>query len=65
MRDGHRGEYHALVTAGDVLQKLAAFLALLFQVIGDDSREVVALILPPLVEQVSGITAAFPSKNRT
>ena len=43
----HR-KHHALVTGSQVVQKLFGFLALKLHVVGDNSREIVVLILPSL-----------------
>ena len=43
----HR-KHHALVTGGQIVQKLFGFLALKLHIIGDHSGEVVVLILPSL-----------------
>ena len=43
----HR-KHHALVTGGQIVQKLFGFLALKLHVVGNHSREIVVLILPSL-----------------
>ena len=48
MNERDRDEHHALVAGGQVIQKLLGLLPLLLQVIGDNSGEVVVLILLPL-----------------
>ena len=45
---GHHREHHPLVAGGEVIQKLLAFLALQFHIVGDHSREVVVGVLAAL-----------------
>ena len=45
---GHHREHHPLVAGGEVVQKLLAFLALQFHVVGHHSREVVVGVLAAL-----------------
>ena len=45
---GHHREHHPLVAGGEVVQKLLAFLALQFHIIGHYSREVVVGVLAAL-----------------
>ena len=48
MHHCQHGEHHSLVTGRQIVQKLLAFLSLLFKVIGNDRRKVVVLVLLPL-----------------
>ena len=48
MHQGHKAEHHPLVPAGEILQHLLGFLALLLHIVGQDSREVIGGVLFPL-----------------
>ena len=48
MHERDHGEQHPLVAGREVVQHLAGFLALLFQIIRHDSGEVLVAVLPPL-----------------
>ena len=48
MHERDHGKQHPLVAGREVVQHLAGFLALLFQIIRHDSRKVLVAVLPPL-----------------
>ena len=48
MHERDHGEQHSLVAGREIIQHLAGFLALLFQVVGHHRGEVVVAVLPPL-----------------
>ena len=48
MHERDHGEQHSLVAGREVVQHLTGFLALLFQIIRHNSREVLVAVLPPL-----------------
>ena len=48
MYERDHGEQHSLVAGREIIQHLAGFLALLFQIIRHNSREVLVAVLPPL-----------------
>ena len=48
MHERDHGEQHPLVAGREVVQHLAGFLPLLFQIIRHNSREVLVAVLPPL-----------------
>ena len=48
MHERDHGEQHPLVAGREIVQHLAGFLALLFQIIRHNSREVLVAVLPPL-----------------
>ena len=48
MHERDHSEQHSLVAGREIVQHLAGFLALLFQIIRHDSRKVLVAVLPPL-----------------
>ena len=48
MHHRQHGKHHSLVTGCQIVQKFLAFLSLLFQVIGNNGRKIVVLVLLPL-----------------
>ena len=48
MHHRQHGKHHSLVTGRQIVQKFLAFLPLLFQVIGDNGRKIIVLVLLPL-----------------
>ena len=48
MYERDHGEQHSLVAGREIIQHLAGFLALLFQIVRNDSGEVLVAVLPPL-----------------
>ena len=48
MHERDHGKQHPLVAGREIIQHLAGFLALLFQIIRHNSREVLVAVLPPL-----------------
>ena len=48
MHERDHGEQHSLVAGREIIQHLAGFLALLFQIVRNDSGEVLVAVLPPL-----------------
>ena len=44
----HHGEHHPLVTGGQIVQHFTRLFPLLFQVIRNNRREIVIVVLPPL-----------------
>ena len=48
MHERDHGEQHSLVAGREVVQHFAGFLALLFQIVRNDSGEVLVAVLPPL-----------------
>ena len=48
MHHRQHGKHHSLVTGCQIIQKFLAFFSLLFQIIGDNGRKIVVLVLLPL-----------------
>ena len=48
MHQRDQSEQHPLVTGGQVVQHLTGLFPLLFQIIGNDCREIIVAVLPPL-----------------